>query len=314
MILLQNYLKKYTTINSQFIDDFFGLYGTNTTGTDYVIDLDNVAKWLKTTKAHLKETLSKTYTKNFDYKITKQKIERGRPSESIKLTPNCFKRLCMLSRTKKAEEVRTYFIELEKHIDKYKNFIIDALNKKVGILENNQKHIPDPKSGVIYVMKTDQDIDNIYKIGKTKEFKSRLRTHNSSHVDNVDVVFIYESHDIDSVESCLKLALKTKQYRKKKEFYQVDIDLLKELLAGCESLMLKGKKNSKKFNSDSNMFIMIDRNEQQSDTKITSKKPSNKPSNKTSKKTSKKPKTSKKLSKKTSKITSKKTSKKITKK
>ena len=36
----------------------------------------------------------------------------------------------MLSRTKKAEEVRTYFIELEKLMDKYKNYIIEALNKK----------------------------------------------------------------------------------------------------------------------------------------------------------------------------------------
>ena len=57
----------------------------------------------------------------------------------------------MLSKTKKAEEVRTYFIEVEKLMNKYKDYIIDALNKKVGILENNQKTIPNNKNSVIYI-------------------------------------------------------------------------------------------------------------------------------------------------------------------
>lgn len=41
----------------------------------------------------------------------------------------------MLSKTNKAEEVRSYFIEIEKIMNKYKNYIIDALNKKINILE-----------------------------------------------------------------------------------------------------------------------------------------------------------------------------------
>jgi phage anti-repressor protein len=36
----------------------------------------------------------------------------------------------MLSKTKKAEEVRTYFLEIEKYINKYKDHIIEVLNKK----------------------------------------------------------------------------------------------------------------------------------------------------------------------------------------
>ncbi len=64
----------------------------------------------------------------------------------------------MLSKTKKAEEVRTYFIEVEKLMNKYKNYIIESLNKKINILENNQKDIPNTKNGVIYVLKTDYDI------------------------------------------------------------------------------------------------------------------------------------------------------------
>ena len=48
------------------------------------------------------------------------------------LTPDCFKRLCLLSRTKKAEEVRTYFLELEKLIGNYKDYIINGL--KISLL------------------------------------------------------------------------------------------------------------------------------------------------------------------------------------
>ena len=112
---------------------FFSLYDRNTTDVDYVIKLDTVAKWLKSTKSHLKDTLKYSYTKNIDYKIKKGISTGGRPSEIILLTPDCFKRLTMSSRTKKAEEVRTYFIELEKLILNYKNYIIEGLNETINI-------------------------------------------------------------------------------------------------------------------------------------------------------------------------------------
>jgi hypothetical protein len=36
-----------------------------------------------------------------------------------------------MSRTKKAEEIRNYFIIIEEYLDKYKNYIISTLNEKV---------------------------------------------------------------------------------------------------------------------------------------------------------------------------------------
>ena len=132
----------------------------------------------------------------------------------------------MSSKTLKAEEVRTYFIEIEKHLDKYKNYIIEGLNNRINKLETNQKPIVNINSGVIYIMKTDESIENVYKIGRTKKFKDRLKTHNTSHVDNIEVLFIYETNDINQVENCLKTILKTKQYRKRKEFYEIDLNLL----------------------------------------------------------------------------------------
>ena len=141
MITLQTFFKKYSSISNIFIDDFFSLYTNNTTDNDLVINFDNLVNWLHMRKDSLKRTLIETYIKNIDYKIKKIASKTpGKPREVIMITADCCKRLCMLSKTKKAEEVRTYFIEVEKLMNKYKDYIIDALNKKVGILENNQKN------------------------------------------------------------------------------------------------------------------------------------------------------------------------------
>jgi phage anti-repressor protein len=260
MTSLQDFLKKYSSISNVFINDFFSLYTTETTENDIVINFNKLVNWLNIRKDSLKRTLIETYIKNIDYKIRKIKsITAGKPKEDIIITADCCKRLCMLSKTKKAEEVRTYFIEIEKLVDKYKNYIIDSLNKKVEILENNQKPILNNKGGFIYVLKTDHNIINLYKVGKTKKFKERIRTHNSSHIDNVDIVHIYETDYIDEVEKCLKNVLSTKQYRKRKEFYQIDLDVLKELIHSCDKMSLKVRKSNKNIKQKGGYFIMLDK-------------------------------------------------------
>ncbi len=259
MIELRDFLKKYSSISNKFIDDFFSLYTINSDDTDLIIDFDNLVDWLNMRKDNLKKTLVNTYIKNIDYKIKKIKsTTAGKPKEEILITADCCKRLCMLSKTKKAEEVRTYFIEVEKLMNKYKNYIIENLNKKINILENNQKDIPNTKNGVIYVLKTDHDIINLYKIGKSKKFKERIRTHNSSHTDNVDIVHIYETNDINTVEKCLKTLLASTQYRKRKEFYQIDLDILKDLIKTCDKMNLKVKKSNKNIKQTGGYFIMLD--------------------------------------------------------
>jgi len=266
MISLQEFLKTYSSISNKFIDDFFSLYTIDTTETEMIIQFDKLVNWLKIRKDSLKRTLIDSYIRNIDYKIIKIKAGTvGKPREEIFLTADCCKRLCMLSKTKKAEEVRTYFIHIEKLMNKYKNYIIDGLNKKISILENNQKPIQQKRGGVIYVLKTEYDIINLYKIGKTKKFKERIRTHNSSHVNNVDIVYIYETEYIDEVEKCLKNVLVSKQYKKRKEFYQIDLDILKELIKTCDSMSLKVRKSNKTIKQIGGYFIMFDKNDFQKD-------------------------------------------------
>lgn len=257
-ISLQEYLKKYSSISNKFIDDFFNLYNVNTTNNDFVINLDNIVKWLKAHKKNLKSTLKESYLLDIDYKIkTLPPKGKGRPEEEIMLTPTCFKRLSMMSRTSKAEEVRNYFIAIEEHLDKYKGYIISALNKKVEKYEKELKPTPEiAKTNVIYVLKTNQKIEDLYKLGISKEFKSRLATHQSSHPDKLDIVYVYETEMIEKVENCLKGLLKDKGYRKRKEFYEIDINILKQLIKICDCMSLIVRKNPKLLKDSECKYIL----------------------------------------------------------
>lgn len=256
---LQDYLKKYSSINNKFIDDFFGLYDVKTSNDDFVIDLEKLANWLKSQKKVLKTTLQTSYQLNVDYKVKTLKPEgKGRPIEEVMITPNCFKRLCMMSRTEKAEEVRSYFIALEDHINKYKGYIIEGLNKKVAKYETELRpqEIKN-ESGSIYVLKTTESIEDVYKLGKAKNFKQRLQTHQTSHPEKLDIAYVYETDMIDQVESCLKNLLKTKGYRKRKEFYEIDIDILKTLIKMCECMTLSVRKKTKDIKDEECKYILM---------------------------------------------------------
>ena len=275
----KDFLKKYSSLNDEFIDDFNNIYEFNeNSDNDYMIDLEIVSKWLNTTKGKLKETLVQSYNKNIDYIIKKEK--NGKVSKSNKeiilLTPDCFKRMCLLSRTKKAEEVRTYYLELEKLLNNYKDYIIEGLKKTVEILENNQKEIPKNIKGVVYILKSLKDINGIYRFGQTEDFRKRLSNYNSANSDKMKVVYIYETKNIKEIEDCVLAQIKMYRYKKRKDFYEIDKNILKNLIKDCVGFTLKykkklSKKKSKKSkksnkieggndNDNYNLYLYIDKN------------------------------------------------------
>lgn len=70
MITFIDFLKKYSTIPTQFLDDFYKIFNhTTINSTEINIDLDNVIKWLDIQKHGAKNTLLKSYKKDIDYQI-----------------------------------------------------------------------------------------------------------------------------------------------------------------------------------------------------------------------------------------------------
>ena len=141
---MEDFLKRFSTIPSNFISDFFIIAKEEYLDNEIIIDFDIICKWLKVLKENLKKILIKNFEKDFDYTINtikKQHKNTKRTSmfDVITITPNCLKELCMISQTSKAKEVRKYFIEMEKLVKRYFETIKEEMFKKIGILEINQK-------------------------------------------------------------------------------------------------------------------------------------------------------------------------------
>ena len=259
---LVDFLKTHTKINNEFIDDFFSLYDSKDK-YNFSINIDVIAKWFNMRKGHIKDTLKESYIKNIDYKIIKGESTglKGKPKEIILLTPKCFKIMAMQSKTKKAVEVREYYYELEQVLDKYKEYIIKGLQEKINKLENNQMPKINPSKGVIYIIETADGIGH-YKLGKTKNLKKRLNAYNGDKKDDIIPIYIYETNDIDEIEKCVKTYAKRFQYRKYKEVYKTDINVLKELINDCgvfnDKTNLKMKWTSKQ--DGGNFYIALYKN------------------------------------------------------
>jgi phage anti-repressor protein len=247
-INFKDFLKKYSNLSNEFIDDFYNIYNFNEyNNNDFIIDLEIIIKWLDMRKYDLKKTLERTYMINIDYiiNINKKQINGsgGYNKKNILLTPDCFKRLCMLSKTKKAEEVRTYFLELEKLIHNYKNYIIKGLQSTVNLLENNTKEVSQKIKGVVYILRSPKDIDGIYRFGQTENFKKRLANYNSANSDKMEVLYIFETKDSKQIQDCVIVQIKTLRYKKRKDFYEINLNLLKKIINECASFTLKYKKS-----------------------------------------------------------------------
>jgi len=85
MITFINFLKKYSTIPNQFLDDFYKIFSHTTINSNEInIDLDNVIKWLDIQKHGAKNTLTKSYKKDIDYKIKKVIKKKGKGGQKRK--------------------------------------------------------------------------------------------------------------------------------------------------------------------------------------------------------------------------------------
>ncbi len=108
----------------QFITLFYCYLNYDKT-SDYIIDLDDIWKWLQfPNKANAKILLSKYFIQDQDYKFIldpniKQKKEGrgGHNKETIMLNIQTFKKFCIKAGTSKSNEILDYFIKLDEIIN-----------------------------------------------------------------------------------------------------------------------------------------------------------------------------------------------------
>ena len=121
--LLNKIKLNFSSFEQQLFVSSFYCYLNYDKNFDFVVDLDNVWKWLGfNQKYNAKYLLEKNFKIDVDYKnlapeLSGASLEKekhgGQNKQTILLTIKCFKSLCLKAQTKKASEIHEYYMKLE---------------------------------------------------------------------------------------------------------------------------------------------------------------------------------------------------------
>jgi len=136
--LLIKMKENFTGFEQQLFVSSFYCYLNYDKNLDFVVDLDNVWKWLGfTQKNNAIMLLEKCFKLDIDYKksafvttkaslyeeksafppgkavLVQPKINGGQNKQTIMLTIKCFKSFCLKAQTKKASEIHEYYMKME---------------------------------------------------------------------------------------------------------------------------------------------------------------------------------------------------------
>jgi len=261
---ITTFLKKYSLIDSKFIDDFYTFYDEGKNEYDFTINLELVSKWLHIRKDNLKQLLISNFNKNTDYiekKVSGLKGTGVNNRINVFLTYNCSKLLCMISKSEKASIIRNFYIELEKLIITYKDNIVNDLNRQLGVQDDNKKIIKkNDNDGLLYILKVE---DETYKIGSTIHLKKRMAQYNVARIDQLPIVYVFKCKNIKEVEKCVKDNLKEYRIKKNKnnELFKIDDEFIRDTIMYCNKKSIKIKEDKKllKSKKPDNWLIIIDK-------------------------------------------------------
>ena len=227
---VQKIQQKFTeTQQHLFIGSFYCYlnYGKN----DFVIDLENVWKWLDfARKDFCKRVLEKHFVKDIDYivallQVEKRKNEGGFNKETILMNVNTFKKLCLKSNTKKADEIHDYFIKLEETFQEIVNEESNELRQQLQTKENiimtiketstkeKQKAVEKAivvqfpvNTECIYLGTIDNTNDaneKLIKFGHTNDLSLRLKDHHKTY-NNFALINAFRVQNKVEIENLIK--------------------------------------------------------------------------------------------------------------
>jgi len=196
--LVEKVKLNFTNYEQQMFLSSFYCYLKYDFKNDFVIDLDNIWQWLGfSSKFNAKRLLENKFTINKDYNLSllqsakqSNQTKGGHNKETFLLNVETFKKFCLKSDTKKADEVHEYFIKLEnimfditkEESEELKKHILQLENKNKETEENliKQKELEREKvllneyaaaGNMIYIIKvkTNEDGTYVVKIGESRK-------------------------------------------------------------------------------------------------------------------------------------------------
>jgi len=210
-----------------FIASFYCYLNCNQK-TDFVIDLDNIWKWLDfSTKQKAKCLLERSFLLDNDYKClinleVEQKTGRGgHNKETILMTVKAFKSFCLKAGTKKAYQVHEYYLKLEETLqevifeesEELKQQLLlkdEEVNKKIDNAQTEKERIilqqfPKNTQCVYYGFidnKSSQD-EKLVKFGNSNSLYERVNQHKRTYT-NFRLTNVFKVNNKVLIENAIK--------------------------------------------------------------------------------------------------------------
>lgn len=164
--LLSKIKDKFTNDEQQmFVASFYGYLNYNPM-SDFVIDLDNIWKWLDFShKDKAKRLLDNNFKLDVDYKCflsikeDQKKSRGGHNKETILLNIKAFKMFCLKAGTKKADEIHEYYIKLEETLHEIVNEESNELKLQLEDVKNTLTKNDEKNSKTIETLKREKCLE-----------------------------------------------------------------------------------------------------------------------------------------------------------
>ena len=245
--LINKIKDNFTDFESQLFVSSFYCYLNYDKNIDFVVDLDDVWKWLGfQQKYHAKTVLEKHFRMDIDYKtalatsgaVSEQepvKQNGGHNKQTILLTIKCFKSLCLKAQTKKAGEIHEYYMKMEEVLHQIVEEETDELRLQLEQKENiilekditikNSKkekqraveqaiivHFPLNTECIYFgtIDNTNEENENLIKFGHTNDLATRLQDHRKKY-NNFVLIEAFRVQNKVEIENLIKTYPKIKR-------------------------------------------------------------------------------------------------------
>jgi len=87
-----------------------------------------------------------------------------------------------------------------------------------------------------------------------------MKQYNVGRIDELPIVFVYKTEQMDEIEKCLKNNLKQYQKKKNTELFKIDLEFIKETIKYCtlkNALLVKQNKKLYTQKDNKNWLIIF---------------------------------------------------------
>ena len=243
--LISKIQDNFTGFEQQLFVSSFYCYLNYDKNLDFIVDLDDIWKWLGfSQKIRAKECLEKYFKLDIDYKklafsdvkaSSNDEKWGGQNKQTILLTIKCFKSLCLKAQTKKASEIHEYYMKMEEvlhqiveeetdelrlQLEQKENIILEKENLLQSSKKEKQRAVEQAtivqfplNTECIYfgtIDNTNEVNEKLIKFGHTNDLATRILDHRKKYT-NFILVQAFRVQNKVEIENLIKTYPKIKR-------------------------------------------------------------------------------------------------------